>query len=122
MACHIQKRRQVEVIAGDHKGQRGKVLKVHPEEGPGAGAGHQHGVPARAAQPAEPAGRAASEGSPDPHLQRAARATRRPAAARASASRCERDAERQGDRPSIACQLRRVLGLSEVTRETRRKR
>ena len=28
MACHIRKNDEVEVIAGDHKGQRGKVLKV----------------------------------------------------------------------------------------------
>jgi large subunit ribosomal protein L24 len=28
MACHIRKDDEVEVITGDHKGQRGKVLKV----------------------------------------------------------------------------------------------
>lgn len=31
MACHIRKDDVVEVIAGDHKGQRGKVLKVLPK-------------------------------------------------------------------------------------------
>lgn len=33
MACHIRKDDQVEVISGDHKGQRGKVLKVLPKKG-----------------------------------------------------------------------------------------
>ncbi len=33
MACHIRKDDEVEVIAGDHKGQRGKVLKVDPKKG-----------------------------------------------------------------------------------------
>jgi large subunit ribosomal protein L24 len=33
MACHIRKDDEVEVIAGDHKGQRGKVLKVDAEKG-----------------------------------------------------------------------------------------
>ena len=33
MACHIRKDDQVEVICGDHKGQRGKVLKVLPKKG-----------------------------------------------------------------------------------------
>ncbi len=28
MACHIRKDDQVEVISGDHKGQRGKVTRV----------------------------------------------------------------------------------------------
>jgi len=31
MACHIRQDDLVEVIAGDHKGQRGKVLKVLPK-------------------------------------------------------------------------------------------
>jgi len=33
MACHIRKDDQVEVIAGDHVGERGKVLKVFPKKG-----------------------------------------------------------------------------------------
>ena len=33
MACHIRQDDQVEVIAGEHKGQRGKVLKVMPKKG-----------------------------------------------------------------------------------------
>lgn len=33
MACHIRKDDEVEVIAGDHKGQRGKVLKVDADRG-----------------------------------------------------------------------------------------
>lgn len=33
MACHIRKDDEVEVIAGDHKGQRGKVLKVDTKNG-----------------------------------------------------------------------------------------
>lgn len=33
MACHIRKDDEVEVIAGDHKGQRGKVLKVDTKKG-----------------------------------------------------------------------------------------
>lgn len=33
MACHIRKDDEVEVIAGDHKGQRGKVLKVDVKRG-----------------------------------------------------------------------------------------
>ena len=32
MACHIRRDDQVEVIAGEHKGQRGKVLKVMPKK------------------------------------------------------------------------------------------
>ncbi len=31
MACHIRRDDIVEVIAGDHKGERGKVLKVLPK-------------------------------------------------------------------------------------------
>jgi large subunit ribosomal protein L24 len=31
MACHIRKDDIVEVIAGDHKGQRGKVLRLNPK-------------------------------------------------------------------------------------------
>lgn len=33
MACHVRKDDEVEVIAGDHKGQRGKVLKVDAKRG-----------------------------------------------------------------------------------------
>jgi large subunit ribosomal protein L24 len=33
MAIHIRRDDMVEVIAGDYKGQRGKVLKVLPREG-----------------------------------------------------------------------------------------
>jgi len=33
MASHIRKDDQVEIIAGDHKGERGKVLKVLPKQG-----------------------------------------------------------------------------------------
>jgi large subunit ribosomal protein L24 len=33
MACHVKKDDLVEVISGDHKGQRGKVLRVMPKEG-----------------------------------------------------------------------------------------
>jgi len=33
MACHIRKDDEVEVIAGNHKGQRGKVLKVDTKRG-----------------------------------------------------------------------------------------
>ncbi len=33
MACHIRRDDQVEVVAGEHKGQRGKVLKVLPKKG-----------------------------------------------------------------------------------------
>ncbi len=32
MACHVRKNDLVEVIAGDHKGERGKVLKVLPKQ------------------------------------------------------------------------------------------
>ena len=33
MASHIRRDDQVEVITGDHKGTRGKVLKVFPKKG-----------------------------------------------------------------------------------------
>lgn len=33
MACHIRRDDQVEVTTGEHKGQRGKVLKVMPKKG-----------------------------------------------------------------------------------------
>jgi large subunit ribosomal protein L24 len=33
MACHIRKDDEVEVIAGDHKGRKGKVLKVDLDRG-----------------------------------------------------------------------------------------
>ena len=33
MACHIRKDDQVEVLTGDCKGQRGKVLRVLPKKG-----------------------------------------------------------------------------------------
>lgn len=33
MAFHIRKDDLVEVIAGDHKGERGKVLRVNPKRG-----------------------------------------------------------------------------------------
>jgi large subunit ribosomal protein L24 len=33
MACHIRKDDQVEVVTGDHKGERGKVLKVLLKKG-----------------------------------------------------------------------------------------
>lgn len=33
MACHIRKDDQVVIIAGDHKGARGKVLRVLPKRG-----------------------------------------------------------------------------------------
>ncbi len=33
MACHIRKDDTVEVITGDHKGQRGKVLRLDPKRG-----------------------------------------------------------------------------------------
>jgi len=33
MACHIRRDDVVEVIAGDHKGERGKVLKLMPKRG-----------------------------------------------------------------------------------------
>ena len=33
MACHIRKDDQVEVVCGDYKGQRGKVLKLFPKKG-----------------------------------------------------------------------------------------
>lgn len=33
MACHVRKDDNVEVIAGDHKGQSGKVLKVDTKRG-----------------------------------------------------------------------------------------
>lgn len=33
MACHIRKNDEVEVISGDHKGQRGKVLRVDVKRG-----------------------------------------------------------------------------------------
>jgi large subunit ribosomal protein L24 len=33
MACHIRKDDEVEVITGDHKGQRGKVLRVDTKRG-----------------------------------------------------------------------------------------
>lgn len=33
MACHIRKDDVVEIIAGDHKGERGKVLKILPKDG-----------------------------------------------------------------------------------------
>jgi len=31
MACHVRRDDTVQVIAGDHKGQTGKVLRVNPE-------------------------------------------------------------------------------------------
>jgi len=31
MACHVRRDDMVQVIAGDHKGQTGKVLRVDPE-------------------------------------------------------------------------------------------
>ena len=33
MALHVRKGDLVEIIAGDHKGQQGKVLRVMPKEG-----------------------------------------------------------------------------------------
>jgi large subunit ribosomal protein L24 len=33
MACHVKRDDLVEVIVGDHRGQRGKVLKVLPKKG-----------------------------------------------------------------------------------------
>ncbi len=33
MACHVRRDDVVEVIAGDHKGERGKVLKVLRDDG-----------------------------------------------------------------------------------------
>ncbi len=33
MACHIRKDDIVEIIAGDHRGQRGKVLRLDPNRG-----------------------------------------------------------------------------------------
>jgi large subunit ribosomal protein L24 len=33
MACHIRKDDEVEVMAGDHKGQRGKILRVDVKRG-----------------------------------------------------------------------------------------
>jgi large subunit ribosomal protein L24 len=33
MACHVRRDDTVEVIAGDHKGQTGKVLRVDPQRG-----------------------------------------------------------------------------------------
>jgi large subunit ribosomal protein L24 len=33
MACHVRRDDEVVVIAGDHKGERGKVLKVFPKKG-----------------------------------------------------------------------------------------
>ena len=33
MACHLKKDDHVEVITGDHKNQRGKVLRVDPKAG-----------------------------------------------------------------------------------------
>ena len=33
MACHIRKDDVVEIIAGDHKGQRGKILRLDPKRG-----------------------------------------------------------------------------------------
>ncbi len=33
MACHIRRDDMVEVMAGDHKGERGKVLRVDPGKG-----------------------------------------------------------------------------------------
>ena len=33
MPCHIRKGDTVEVIGGDHKGERGKVLRVTPKKG-----------------------------------------------------------------------------------------
>ena len=33
MACHIRRDDLVEVVSGEHKGQRGKVLKVMPRKG-----------------------------------------------------------------------------------------
>ena len=33
MACHIRKDDEIEVISGDHKGQRGKVLRVDTKNG-----------------------------------------------------------------------------------------
>ena len=33
MACHIRRDDQVEVVTGEHQGQRGKVLRVMPKKG-----------------------------------------------------------------------------------------
>jgi len=33
MACHVRRGDTVEVIAGDHKGEQGKVLRVMPKKG-----------------------------------------------------------------------------------------
>jgi large subunit ribosomal protein L24 len=33
MACHVKKGDTVEIIAGDHKGEQGKVLRVMPDRG-----------------------------------------------------------------------------------------
>lgn len=33
MACHVRRDDVVQVIAGDHKGQTGKVLRVDPDRG-----------------------------------------------------------------------------------------
>ena len=64
MACHVKKGDTVEVIAGDHKGEQGKILRILLEKKQVIVRRHQHGLQAYAAQPALPAGRPHSEGSP----------------------------------------------------------
>ena len=47
---HITKGDTVQVISGDDKGKRGKVLQVHPQDRPGQDRGREH----RQAAPAAP--------------------------------------------------------------------
>jgi len=51
MACHVRRDDTVQVIAGEHKGERGKVLKVLPKRGlvlvQGVNMVHRHVRPSR---------------------------------------------------------------------------
>ena len=67
---HIRKDDMVEVITGDDKGTRGKVLRVLRDEEQGRGRGRQPRVPAPEAEPPQPAGRPALQGDAGRRLQR----------------------------------------------------
>ncbi len=87
---HIRVDDTVEVITGDDRGTRGKVLKVMRADEQARGRGRQPRLSARSPQPAQPAGRPTVEGDADLAFERAAglqcvrqaHADRRPAAGR----------------------------------------
>ena len=48
---HVTKGDTVQVISGDDKGKRARVLRANPEDGPGHARGRQHGQAAQEGDP-----------------------------------------------------------------------